>query len=253
MAVQCSRNRLRREGNEAGWRLRQELSKCGQLNILDVLVVFAARSAVGTCVLRSVSSKSARHSGSVASGPRLRQGRAKTVICAGIEPAGAVARIRGLLLPGIARHAHDRCSPLDTAIRLPHLEFLNDRDLQPGSAASGPPCARNWVAAAPVRQIRDEIRERGDRSGALVVRTSARDSQSGSRLAPWTGAWRHPALRHRGGANRGHEQQLGPQHAVVAGFVARTNALMNVPSTSFASATASRPSAARKVRASSMV
>ena len=46
-----------------------------------------------------------------------------------------------------------------------------------------------------------------------------------------------------------HEQQLGAQH-VSSGFVARTKALTNVPSSSVASAWASSPSAARNARAS---
>jgi len=48
-------------------------------------------------------------------------------------------------------------------------------------------------------------------------------------------------------------QQLGPQHAAAAGFVARMKPLMNVPSTCLASASTSSPSPARKVRASSML
>jgi hypothetical protein len=47
-------------------------------------------------------------------------------------------------------------------------------------------------------------------------------------------------------------QQLEPQHAAVAGFDARMKPLMNVPSTSLASASTSSPSPARNVRASSM-
>src|SRR4051812_8488185 len=46
-------------------------------------------------------------------------------------------------------------------------------------------------------------------------------------------------------------QQPDPQHDAAAGLVARTNALMNVPSTCFASVSTSRPSPERKARASS--
>jgi hypothetical protein len=49
-----------------------------------------------------------------------------------------------------------------------------------------------------------------------------------------------------------YEQQLGPQHGwdTATGLVARTNALMNLPSTESASA-GSRPEEVRKLRASS--
>src|SRR5262245_38905800 len=49
-----------------------------------------------------------------------------------------------------------------------------------------------------------------------------------------------------------HEQHVGPQHEFTAGFVARMNELVNMPSTWGASASTSSPLSVKKARASSM-
>src|ERR1043166_1214208 len=113
---------------------------------------------------------------------------------------------------------------------------------------------------AVARNIDPDLGHRGDRFGPDTARPGS-GGQNFVAAAPFAAPEPsgHLAARGIAGAKnqdalfvRDHLQHAGPQQAACAGFTARTNALMNLPSTDGAIASTSIPLPARNSRASWM-